>query len=89
MSSIGENRRVHDVEVLKDGQYVPIDPEAEYTLASVDYVVLNNGNGNTAFKGAELTKQTYKLIPEVLKEYIRENGISDEYRELEGRIIVE
>ena len=89
MTSIGDNRRVHDVEVLKDGEYVPIDPEADYTLASVDYLVLNYGGGNSAFKGAVLQKNSYELISDVLKKYIIENGISDEYRELEGRIIVE
>ena len=89
MVKIGDRRRVHDVEVLKDGKYVPLDPEAYYTLASVDYLVLSYGNGNTAFKGSELLKESHKLIPEVLKEYIEEKGISDDYKELEGRIIVE
>ena len=46
-------RRVSDVQVLKDGRYVPLDPQATYTVASISYVLLENGDGNTAFAGCE------------------------------------
>ena len=89
LESIAGDRRVHDVEVLKDGEFVPLDPEAYYTVATSDFVAFANGDGNTAFRGCELIKDTKKLIPEIVKEYIREYGVDERYSQLEGRIIVE
>lgn len=43
--AIGETRRVSDVQILKDGVFVPIDPDAAYTIGSNDYLLKNGGNG--------------------------------------------
>lgn len=42
-------RRVRDVMVLKDGEYVPIDVNATYTLAGNDYMIKNGGCGMGGF----------------------------------------
>ncbi len=82
-------RRVKNV--LVGGE--PIDPEAYYTLASHDYMLLNNGDGYTAFEGAELLQDRVKLDNQVLIDYITEalgGVIGEEYEDLtgQGRIVI-
>ena len=82
-------RRVKNV--LVGGE--PIDPEGTYTLASHDYMLLNNGDGYTAFDGAPLLQDRVKLDNQVLIDYITENlggVIGDEYADPfgEGRIVI-
>ncbi|MCR5095805.1 MAG: bifunctional metallophosphatase/5'-nucleotidase [Erysipelotrichaceae bacterium] len=89
VTKISGDRRVHDVEILKDGEYVPLDPEAYYSVATSDYIALAFGEGNTAFKDCELIKSSEKLIPEIIKEYIKEYGVDERYAQLEDRIIIE
>ncbi len=71
----------------------PIDPEATYTLAATDYVLLNNGDGYTMFDGAKVLQQSVKLDNQVLIDYITETlgGIvGEEYETLtgQGRIVI-
>ncbi len=82
-------RRVQNV--LVNGE--PIDPEATYTLASHDYMLLSNGDGFTAFDGATVLQDRVKLDNQVLIDYITENlggVIGEEYECLtgEGRIVI-
>ncbi|MBQ3482006.1 MAG: bifunctional metallophosphatase/5'-nucleotidase [Oscillospiraceae bacterium] len=82
-------RRVKNV--LVGGE--PIDPEATYTLASHDYMLLNNGDGYTAFDGATLLQDRVKLDNQVLIDYIVEDlggVIGEEYEDLtgDGRIVI-
>ena len=87
--SIEGERRVQDVYVLQDGEYVPLDPEAFYTVASIDYVIKNSGDGNTAFSGAELILSEGPADVNILIQYLNEcGGIPDTYRMTEGRITV-
>ena len=77
--------------VLVDGK--PIDPEATYTLASHNYMLLNNGDGYTMFDGAPLLQDCVKLDNQVLIDYITETlggVIGEEYEELtgQGRIVI-
>ncbi|MCR5795494.1 MAG: bifunctional metallophosphatase/5'-nucleotidase [Solobacterium sp.] len=82
-------RRVQDVYILQDGEYVPVDPEAFYTVASIDYVIKNSGDGNTAFSGAELVLSDGPVDVNILIRYINDHGgIPDRYRQTEGRITV-
>ena len=67
-AGIEGERRVQNV--LVDGK--PIDPEATYTLASHDYMLLNNGDGYTMFDGAPLLQDRVKLDNQVLIDYITE-----------------
>ena len=88
-AGIEGERRVQNV--LVDGK--PIDPEATYTLASHDYMLLNNGDGYTMFDGAPLLQDRVKLDNQVLIDDITETlegVIGEEYEDLtgEGRIVI-
>ncbi len=83
-------RRVKDVLILQDGEYVPIDPEKTYLVAGINYVLLNSGDGNTAFKGSEAVIENGITDVEALRSYLDSiGGFGDLYRNTEGRITIE
>ena len=89
MTGIEGKRRVSDVMILKGGEYVPLDPAAEYTVASLDYALFNGGDGHTAFKDCERIVESGPMDVQSLIEYCRHLGtIPDSYRNTEGRITV-
>ena len=57
-----KERRVRNV--LVGGE--PLDPEKTYTLASIDYQLLNNGDGYTMYKGCKVLQESVKLDNQVL-----------------------
>ena len=59
-------RRVRNV--LVHGE--PIDPNRTYKLASIDYQLLNNGDGYTMYKGANVLQEAVKLDNQLLIDYI-------------------
>jgi len=61
-------RRVRNV--LVGGE--PVDPAKTYTLASTDYVLMNNGDGYTMFDGCKVLQKSVKLDNQVLIDYITE-----------------
>ncbi len=82
-------RRVKNV--LVGGE--PIDPEATYTLASHNYMLLEKGDGYTMFEGAKVLQNCVKLDNQVLIDYITDflgGVIGPEYEELtgQGRIVI-
>ncbi len=82
-------RRVKDVYILQDGEYVPLDPEKTYTLASTEYILQNSGDGNSVFKDCELIIRNGTPDVTMLMEYFEYLGtIPDSYRGPEGRITV-
>jgi len=88
-TGIEGERRVKNV--LIGGE--PIDPEATYTLASHNYMLLDHGDGYTMFDGAPLLQDSVKLDNQVLIDYITETlggVIGPEYEELtgQGRIVI-
>lgn len=88
-TGITGERRVRNVMIGGE----PVDPEAFYTLASTDYVVINNGDGLTAFDGAERLDDGGLLEHDVIIDYIREDlggTIGEEYSDPTGedRIII-
>lgn len=85
----GDSRRVTDVMV--DGK--PIDLEKTYTVASTDYLLLNNGDGHTSFDGCKTIPGNTRLDVDVLISYITDNlegTIGGEYADPfgEGRITI-
>ena len=81
-------RRVRNV--LVGGK--PIEADATYKLASVDYYLLNNGDGYTMFDGDKVLEIGERFDCEVVYDYISENlggrigkGYEDIYGE--GRIV--
>ena len=88
-AGIEGERRVQNVMI--DGQ--PLDPEATYTLASHNYMLLDHGDGYTMFDGAPLLQDSVKLDNQVLIDYITENlggVIGEEYEDPtgDGRIMI-
>ena len=82
-------RRVKDVYVLEGDEYVPLDPEKTYLVGGISYVLMNDGDGNTAFRGAEMILDNGMVDVEVLYQYLLDmGGFPDSYRTTEGRIAV-
>ena len=50
----------------------PLDPDATYKLAALDYQLLNNGDGYTMFDGAKVLQNAVKLDNQVLIDYATE-----------------
>ena len=70
----------------------PLDPDKTYTLASHDYMLLNNGDGYTMFDGCKVLQESVKLDNQVLIDYLEEtlNGkVSEKYSDPygDGRIV--
>lgn len=85
-----ENRRVKDVMVLENGEYVPIDLNRMYSVASTNYVLFHKGDGNTAFEGCEAIVEEGPVDVTALIEYARSlPSFEGRYTDVEGRIIVE
>lgn len=88
-AGIEGTRRVQNVMVGEE----PIDPDKVYTLASHNYMLLENGDGYTMFDGAKVLQDSVKLDNQVLIDYIVDslNGvIGEEYADPfgQGRIKV-
>ena len=62
------DRRVQNV--LVDGE--PLDPNATYTVAGLSYAMIDHGDGQTAFDGAELLFESEDLDSQMLADYIRD-----------------
>ena len=67
-SHVDETRERRIRNVLVKGE--PLDPEKLYKLVSVDYQLLNNGDGYTMYAGANVLQESVKLDNQVLLDYI-------------------
>ena len=88
-SGVSGTRRVKNVTV--NGE--PIDPQKTYTVAGMDYMLLQHGDGHTAFDGAKLLQDRVKLDNQVLIDYIADTlsgSIGTQYADPrgDGRIII-
>ncbi len=82
-------RRVTEVLVEENGEYVPIDPEKTYTVGSIAYVLFKGGDGNTVLRDCERITETGPVDIEVMRTYLEETGgFGDRYRTTDGRITV-
>lgn len=71
----------------------PLDPAKTYTVAGLDYTLLNNGSGSIAFNGVEVLQEQFKLDSQTLIDYIVDDlggVIGDEYADPygQGRIVI-
>ena len=71
----------------------PLDPEKTYSLASQNFLLLENGDGFTMFNDSPVLKEGIKLDNQVLIDYIVETlggVIGEEYADLygQGRITI-
>lgn len=82
-------RRVKNVKVGEED----LDPEKTYTLGSIEYTLLQNGDGYTVFDNAKVLKDKIKLDSQALIDYITDTlggevgqGYEDPYGQ--GRITI-
>jgi len=88
---VGEGtRRVSEVLVEQNGEYVPIDPAKTYTLASHNYMLKSAGDGYTMFQDNTLLVDSAIADYQVLINYITEGlkGDLSGYADIEGRITI-
>ena len=88
---VAGERRVKDVMVQENGNWVPLNPSKTYTVASHDYMLLSCGDGFTMFKDDDILIN--KALPDyqVLITYLTEilNGnLSSKYKGTEDRIVI-
>ena len=88
-AAIEGDRRVKDVMVLENDDYVPIDPEKLYTLGGMNYTLFRYGDGHTSFKGSEVIVNMGMSDVEVLKKYAEDFGFDEQYARTQGRITIE
>ena len=83
-------RRVSDVMILKDGEYVPIDVSATYTLAGHNYMIKNGGSGMLNFLADhELVLDEAVADYQALIDYINMlGGDLSQYNKVDNRITV-
>ena len=81
-------RRVKDVKVLENGEYVNIDADKYYEIAISDFM-LSGGDGMQMLTNGELLS-SYGAVHEVFINYIAYNlrGDLSAYADIEGRIVV-
>lgn len=85
----GKPGRVKDIYVLQDGEYVPLEMDKTYSVASITYVLFDSGDGNTALNGCEPVIENGGVDIEAIVEYVRYLGSDIErYREADKRITV-
>lgn len=87
------DRRVKDIMVMNDaGEYEPLDLNGEYTLASHDYLLKEQGSGATFFDDNEFIIEEGMADYQMLITYLTENlkgDLASKYSDVEGRITVE
>ena len=84
-------RRVKDILVLENDNYVPIDVNKEYLVASHNYYLEECGDGANMFKEAKIIKKHLMLDYECLVRYIVDvlkGQLKDKYSNVEGRITI-
>lgn len=89
--SVGDTRRVSDVLVLENNEYVPIDPNKTYVFASTDYTIKNSGNGmGNIMKGKKVlidgAISDYEALIKYITEYLK--GDLSPYSEVDSRIYI-
>lgn len=85
-------RRVKDVQVLNDnGEYVPIEADTVYTLASHNYMLKDGGDGYTKFMDNEFLISEgisdYQVLTQYMTEVL-EGKLGETYSAPQGRITV-
>jgi len=51
----------------------PLDPEKTYTVSGTQFVLMDQGDGNTAFEGARVLNESVNIDAAILIQYISEN----------------
>lgn len=85
------NSRVYNVNILNSetGEYEPLELDKMYTVASNNFILLENGDGMTMFEGAKVVSDTGVLDVEILESYIVDHldgVIGEEYAQTNRHI---
>ena len=83
--------RISDVMVFdkEKGEYLPLQPDREYTLGLNDYYSM--GGFYSTLKGCRLIESSTKLSRDILADYLEKTlggNVGDQYREAQGRITI-
>ncbi len=70
--------RVKNVKILQDGEYVPLDLEAEYNLAGYNYTLRDLGDGFAMFEGAVNVQDYVMEDYMVLANYVQSFPVDEE-----------
>ena len=84
-------RRVKDILVLENDNYVPINLEQYYLVASHNYYLEECGDGANMFKDVKIVKKELMRDYECLVKYIVDvlkGHLKDKYSNVEGRITI-
>lgn len=84
-------RRVKDVFIEENGEWVPIDPEKTYTVACHNYLLQDMGDGYTMFTDNVYILDKVLIDNQVIINYICDflgGNVGTEYAEPQGRITV-
>lgn len=88
---VAGERRVKNVYIYNEyDEYVPINPNSYYLIASIDYILLQGGGGYSMFEDGFIVNypKNSKDI-EVLVNYLNYlNGDLSNYQELDDRITI-
>ena len=82
-------RRVKDIKVYKNGEYVDLVDSEDYTIASHDFLLESGGGGANMFINDETIPTPALLDYEVLIYYISEvlgGSLADKYSTTDNRI---
>ena len=86
---IAGKRRVSDVMVKENGEYVPIDPKKNYILVSTDYLIKESGDGINNFANHALLEDSEISVTQAYIDYFKYlNGNLSDYEKPEGRITI-
>lgn len=89
--NVSGKRKVVDVQVEKNGKYIPLDTAAEYLVASVDYLLQNAGDGYSMFSDSNIVDDAGLTLVEIVADYLQgelKGKIPERYTKSEGRLTV-
>ena len=90
--SIEGQRRVKDVMILENGQYVEIDLNKQYTITAANFILLEGGDGANMFMDCKVIAKNVMLDSEALTKYIVDvlhGNLKDQYENSGNRITIE
>lgn len=89
--AINGPRRVKDVQVLENDNYIDIDINKTYKVATNNYILLEGGNGANMFMDdmdiETPTKIDYQVIADYITDVLKGN-LANKYSSVEGRITI-
>ncbi len=87
---INGKRRVKNVMVKENDEYVPIDVNKEYILVSTDYLIKESGDGINNFANHKLLEDSEISVTKAYIDYFQYlKGDLSNYEKTQGRITIE